>query len=610
MMGRNDNVERLQSTLQVLEEGEYSRGFKTISLKLSSEEMETVRVFLPKEVQDICNKEIQAPITSGGYPIFGCENVDAFSLARKRMEEKNEGKGHDSDILVLNLANPVNPGGGVRRGARAQEEDLCRCSSLLRSLESEAAKRYYEYNRGLNTYMGSDAVLITPKVEIIRDENGDLLEETVIVSVLTCAAPMITYGKEGMSESEYEQMVYHRIDGILKCAAYLGYTHLILGAWGCGAFANDAHVISGLFYNAINNLDYNGLKASDLFHRIEFAILDRSDHRYNFNEFNRFFNPKVNRSGDKKNIWLDGVMGVVVGDALGCPVQFINRSSIRKNGLVTGMRGYGTYNMPPGTWTDDSSMTLALLASIREKKAIDLNDIMERFVEWLYQGEYTPYGRTFDQGRTCSTAISAYKMNKDPYSCGGTSEQSNGNGSLMRILPACLYAYANKMSVPDAIHIIHEVSGLTHNHPRSHIGCGLYYFCVCSILDGEGSIAERLQDGLDNGFAFYKKDDNNHDDLMYYGSLRRLSEFAALSEDNIKGSGYVVDSLEAAIWSILNSDSFASALLKAVNLGDDTDTVAAIAGGLAGLYYGYDSIPDAWLDTIPRREWIEELCLS
>lgn len=110
--------------------------------------------------------------------------------------------------------------------------------------------------------------MITPYVEIIKDANGDLLDDTVVVSVLTCAAPMISHGKEGMSESEYEDMVYNRIMGMLKCVAYLGYRHLVLGAWGCGAFGNDAHVISDLFYKALKEMNYNKLREKDLFRRI------------------------------------------------------------------------------------------------------------------------------------------------------------------------------------------------------------------------------------------------------------------------------------------------------------------------------------------------------
>ena len=310
----------------------------------------------------------------------------------------------------------------------------------------------------------------------------------------------------------------------------------------------------------------------------------------------------------EQNIWLDGVMGVIIGDALGCPVQFMDRDEIKERGLVTGMEGYGTYNMPPGTWTDDGSMTLAALDSIRELGTIDLEDIMTRFVDWYEDDEYTPFGEAFDMGNTCSHAIEDFERTHDVLTCGGISERSNGNGSLMRIMPVCLYAYRYIKDIGTAVKVIHDVSGLTHNHLRSRIGCGLYYFCVAGIIDGAGSMTERLQQGLNDGFAFYEKDIANRVELSHYGRIRNLTEFADTPEDKIKSSGYVVDSMEAAIWSLINTDSFEAALLQAVNLGDDSDTVGAIAGGLAGLYYGYAGIPQIWLEAIRRREWIEEMC--
>ena len=167
---------------------------------------------------------------------------------------------HSKEILVLNLANPVNPGGGVRRGARAQEEDLCRKSSLLLSLESADAGRYYNYNRALNTYMGSDAIIITPKVEIIKDDNGALLNDSVIVAVMTCAAPCLRKGFEGLTQRQYEDLMYNRILGMLRCAAYMGYKNLVLGAFGCGAFGNDARVVSDLFFKALKEFDFDGMK--------------------------------------------------------------------------------------------------------------------------------------------------------------------------------------------------------------------------------------------------------------------------------------------------------------------------------------------------------------
>ena len=129
------------------------------------------------------------------------------------------------------------------------------------------------------------------------------------------------------------------------------------------------------------------------------------------------------------------------------------------------------------------------------------------------------------------------------------------------------------------------------------------------ILFREGSLQESMQEGLTQGFAFYESYLADKENLHYYDRLKDLETFKSLPAEKIKSTGYVVDALESAVWSLITTDSFDQALLKAVNLGDDTDTVGAIAGGLAGLYYGYDSIPEDWLSAIKRREWIEDMCL-
>ena len=311
------------------------------------------------------------------------------------------------------------------------------------------------------------------------------------------------------------------------------------------------------------------------------------------------------------NMWLDGIMGVVIGDALGCPVQFESRKEVAKH-PVTGMRGYGTFNLPEGSWTDDSSLTLALLESIRRLGRIDLDDIMENFMKWLYDGEFTPYGYSDAVGRGTMLAIGRYKKNRKAKKCGGDEEWNNGNGSLMRILPVCIYSSGKlrggDLTEHDAIQAVHSVGGLTHAHIRSNIACGLYFFMVDEVLNAEGSLRERLQAGLTRGFSFYETFLADKDNLRCYDRLQDLDAFAALPADRIKSTGYVVDALEAAVWSLITTGNFGEALLKAVNLGDDTDTVGAIAGGLAGLYYGYDKIPADWLAAIKRRDWIEELC--
>lgn len=310
-----------------------------------------------------------------------------------------------------------------------------------------------------------------------------------------------------------------------------------------------------------------------------------------------------------KNLYLDGMIGLIVGDAVGVPYEFSERDMLAES-PVTDMIGYGAFNVPAGTWSDDSSMALATLDSLQT--GYDPENIMKNFSFWMNMGKYTPFGRVFDIGVTCMTAIRRYDVSGDINTCGCCNETDNGNGSLMRILPACLYFYEKErtgaVSIQIVIEKIHELSALTHAHLRSKIACGLYYFLVKEMIDSKGSLAERLQIGLDKGFAFYETNSENVGELAHFSRMRDINSFAALRSDEIISSGYVVASFEAAVWSLANTDDYKSCVLKAVNLGGDTDTVAAIAGGLAGLYYGYDSIPDTWLKQIAKRKWLEDMC--
>ncbi len=298
---------------------------------------------------------------------------------------------------------------------------------------------------------------------------------------------------------------------------------------------------------------------------------------------------------------------MVTGDALGCPVQFETREEVAEH-PVTGMRGHGTFNLPAGSWTDDSSLTLALLDSICETGALVPEHIMGNFVAWLDEGKFTPYGYAYDIGTGTMRAIENYKRIQDPELCGGRDAWNNGNGSLMRIMPACLYCCARGMEEEEAVRTVHLIGGLTHGHIRAKIACGLYWFMIREILNGTGSLVERLQAGLDRGFAFYDRDPEIRTEVDHYRRLRDLAAFAQVPAAQIRGSGYVVDTLEAAVWSLITTESFRETLLKAVNLGEDTDTVGAIAGGPAALYYGYEAIPSDWISELKRKEWIEKLC--
>ena len=293
---------------------------------------------------------------------------------------------------------------------------------------------------------------------------------------------------------------------------------------------------------------------------------------------------------------------------MGVPVEFSTREE-RKNNPIKDMTGYGTYNQPEGTWSDDSSMVLATLTSIKDKGKIDYKDIMDRFHDWCMYGEYTPFGEVFDIGTATSRAVMKYSNGAKPLESGGKTEWDNGNGSLMRILPVCLYLFEQQKSLnisdDEVIDMVHNCSALTHAHIRSKLACGIYYFLVRAVLGKGGELTERLQFGIDNAFEYYGK--NNEDELGNYNRLILLSQFKNIPEELIKSTGYVVYTLEAAIWCLINTSSYKEAVLKAVNVGDDTDTVAAVTGGLAGLYYTYDGIPESWRAKVQKKDWIDSL---
>lgn len=284
----NPNVQMLEETIEIAMKGCYRLAGKEIRLKTDPDRMREARVYLPDEVDKICKEEFSPRRKNTGDCRIDCKNMDSFTMAREIVSDPKRFS-PDDRILVLNFANPVHIGGGVRQGARAQEEDLCRQSSLLLSLESEEAFPYYNYNRRLHTMLGSDAMIISPNVEIIRDLHGDLLDETAVVSVLTCAAPYIRDGFEGKTFDEYCAMMKRRIRGMLYAAADEGYTHLVFGAWGCGAFGNDPQLIARLFDEEIRSFICGGEDYQSFFRRIDFAVLSRSPGMYNYRVFANTF---------------------------------------------------------------------------------------------------------------------------------------------------------------------------------------------------------------------------------------------------------------------------------------------------------------------------------
>ncbi len=296
------------------------------------------------------------------------------------------------------------------------------------------------------------------------------------------------------------------------------------------------------------------------------------------------------------------LLGIAVGDALGVPVEFMSREEIRRN-PVTDMIGYGTYNLPPGTWSDDTSLSLCLADALTE--GYDVDTIAAKFVAWRDENLWTARGHVFDIGIATNKAIDRLKNGLKPVSAGGAEETDNGNGSLMRILP--LIDHIQGISLQERYRITSDVSSITHRHTRSIISC----YCLLEY-------ARYLVAGMDKVSAYTLLQKDLPVQLHAMGvadkevhHLRRILsiDISVLQESEIQSSGYVIHTLEASLWCLLTTGSFKQAVLKAVNLGEDSDTTGAVTGGLAGIIYGAESIPVSWLEQLARKDDIESLAL-
>lgn len=313
-----------------------------------------------------------------------------------------------------------------------------------------------------------------------------------------------------------------------------------------------------------------------------------------------------------ENIVKAGIFGVCIGDALGVPVEFKRREELKQS-PVMGMRAFGTHHQPAGTWSDDSSLTLCLAEELT--KGFNLDKIGQSFVKWKNYGHWTPHGKVFDIGIATSHAIHRISKGTSPTLCGGTSEFDNGNGSLMRILP--LLFYIKDLPIEQRFDNVKEVSSITHGHIRSILACFIYLEFALEILNKKEkweaykAMRKTVREFLDrNPICSQDEMDKFHRILELKVGEYDLAPLYTLQEEEISSSGYVLHSLEASLWCFLNSESYPEAVLKAVNLGEDTDTTGAITGGIAGIYYGFESIPEEWINVLARKNDIENLCIK
>lgn len=312
-----------------------------------------------------------------------------------------------------------------------------------------------------------------------------------------------------------------------------------------------------------------------------------------------------------KNSIKSALFGVAVGDALGVPVEFKSREYLRKNPLID-MVGYGTHNQPAGTWSDDSSLTFCLAEMLSKKYDLDL--LATNFLNWYNDNYWTPHGSLFDIGVATSSAMFSLAKGTPPTLAGGKGEESNGNGSLMRILP--IIFYIKDLDIEQRFQVVKDVSSLTHAHIRSVIACLIYTEMALQLLEGydkweafknmKNLVANFLENNAvcsQNELDKFHRILGNHSNNQY-----KVTPIYELEEPEIASSGYVLDTLEASLWCLFKANSYEETVIMAVNLGKDTDTTGAVAGGLAGLLYDFESIPKKWINSLARREDIFELC--
>ena len=297
---------------------------------------------------------------------------------------------------------------------------------------------------------------------------------------------------------------------------------------------------------------------------------------------------------------VDGLLGFAIGDAMGVPIEFIPREKLLKH-PVTKMLCFGTHSVPAGFWSDDTSMTIATMDSYVQKNKFDYKNIMDKWYEWAVNYKYTPVNLRFDIGHTCFEAIYNYsKKNLEPLKCGLSDIDSNGNGSLMRMLPVIYYGYYKKISKTKLYNLVKDISSLTHAHEISILGCYIYVFFVIELLKGKDKF-EAYKIIQKEDYSMFSKES-----LDVYKRILK-EDLNILKIGDINSSCYVVDTLEASLWVILKSNNYKDSIIGAINLGHDTDTIGAITGSMTGIIYGMNSIPKEWMDKLLKKDYLIEI---
>lgn len=311
-----------------------------------------------------------------------------------------------------------------------------------------------------------------------------------------------------------------------------------------------------------------------------------------------------------KTITKASLLGLAVGDALGVPVEFMSREEVRKVnptemiGKETPLTFESRWGdiIPAGAWSDDTSMTVATMESmIAQGGDIDYDDVMEHFIRWWRGGEYCSLSFPFGLGSTVSRAMANFQQEYPVIKCGPSGFMDNGNGALMRILPFSMYWIFKGRTIEKTVDIINTATAITHGHPISQMGSLIFTLFLKELIESD-SISTAWERTRRFNYSTYYSTVT----LEAY-SLLLSDGFRTTDESVIRETGYVVDSLMAAVHSMLAGNSFEDTALIAINMGYDTDTNAAITGALAGTFYGLENIPSRWLNVLRRRDYLEDV---
>jgi uncharacterized protein (TIGR02452 family) len=651
---RDKNIVLLNETLKIIDTGNYFANNKETPLKLSKEQISEAIVITEERVKALIdNPPYDGPFSMGGRCRFSVLNTDSFAVAIDISKDYlfQTDKAGSRRVLVLNFANPVEPGGGVRRGARAQEEDLCRKSTLLASLDSSTASQYYKYNKNCCYHLSSDSMILSPAVEIIRDENNNLLGDSVVVSVLTCAALNVRDKMHGISNEVLEKVIYQRIMGMLQVATTYEYKYLVLGAWGCGAFGNDADMVARLFYKAFKEIrcgrnEKLPLTVNSLFRSVVFAVLDNSETKYNLNSFKKYFDnfyrdeddairqDALNRKKENEK-WLDAIRGSMIGgaagDALGYAVEFLTLDRIYEEYGYGGITDYKIDDtIGKALISDDTQMTLftacGILHGMTRGSLRGIMGPLESYIHMAYldwlttqTGNPSPHPISWlvgvdelharrDPGSICLEALKNGFMGEIEFPI----NDNKGCGGIMRVAPIALYF---KRPLPKLPLEGAKAAAITHGHPLGYMPAAALVFIISRIIYGGCPAGSSLYSIVNECCELLKAlfPDNKylHELLDIIELAKDLSLNGGNDAQNIKklGGGWVAEeALAISLYcSLKYYDDFSSAIIAAVNHDGDSDSTGSITGNIVGAHIGYSNIPQKWKMNLQLHDIILEV---